>query len=325
MSELPKQVQAQLDEAARLEQSIQDQLNPASDPPNTPEPAQGISDPAAAPAPVSDPPAAPAPAQSEEDAWKQRFNTLQGKYNAEVPRLNKEIGLLRDQLNASTARIEALVAAQTASSSKLVTDKDLEAFGPDLVDLVKRQATEVARVEANTKMSEVQQENATLKSQLNEVAERQGLNDRARYETDLASFVPDWKAINTDPSFLTWVAETDPISGSTRHEHLMAAYNAFNVVQTANIFNAFRNGRTPASAPAPAPDPVRSQLERQITPGNSKSSNAPASTEPKWFTNREIDQFYRDTTQGVYKGRDDEFARLEAEIDAAVAEGRIRP
>jgi len=324
MSNLPKQVQAQLDEAARIDQLIQDQLNPSSDPSDDEGQPTGTGDPAAAPASVSGDPAAPAPASSDEDTWKHRFNTLQGKYNAEVPRLTRELADLRSQLAGSTARIEALVAAQNvASTSKLVTDKDVEAFGPDLVDLVRRQATEVARAEASVRVSEVQQENAQLKSQVSNVAERQVVNDREAYQTNLAQIVPDWAALNTDEGFLGWLAEIDPISGSARHEHLMNAYNALNVAQTANIFNAYKALRAPANTSQTTTN--RQQLERQIAPGTSKSSNGPSSAEPKWFTVREIDQFYKDTTLGVYKGREDEFARVEAEIDAAAAEGRIRP
>ena len=321
---LPKQVQAQLDEATRYDQLIQDQMNPTSDPSPAPTDGNTSQEPPAAPAPapVEPPKADP----SEVEQWKHKFNTLQGKYNAEVPRLQAELKTYKDTLNETTARLEALVKAQaTDPATKLVTEKDVEAFGPELLDIIKRQATEVAERMTTTKMTALEQENARLKAQIDGVTTRQVSNDRAAYTQTLTQLVPDWVPLNTDEGFLGWIEAADPLSGRPIKELLLDAYNQFDANRTAHIFNSYKATRSPAPAPAPTPqNSTQRQLERQVAPGNSKSSVAPVAAEPRSFTSAEVEAFYRAVSKGEYKGRETEAARVEAEIDAAAQEGRIR-
>jgi hypothetical protein len=87
---LPKQIQAELDAAARIESELaappqaQEQPAPATEV-NTP-PVQPAAEPPAPAAPV-------ASAEPVQDAeyWRRRFETMQGKYNAEVPRLHQDL------------------------------------------------------------------------------------------------------------------------------------------------------------------------------------------------------------------------------------------
>jgi hypothetical protein len=50
----------------------------------------------------------------------------------------------------------------------------------------------------------------------------------------------------------------------------------------------------------------------------------PADDGKKMWSVAEMDAFYKDVARGDYRGRKDEVARIEADIDKALAEGRVR-
>ena len=312
---LPKQVQDRLDEAER----IQAQLAPAPDTPTDP--------PAPPSEPIPEPPIAPAPAPvADEETFQRRFLTLQGKYNAELPRAQNRIRELEASIQTLEHRINAMALAQSQAPAAPGTDKDVEAFGSDLVDLVRRQATEVARREAEARLSAATQQTAQLDERVKSVSQAQAQAAHERYTNDVKTLVPDFDAMNVDPGFIGWLADVDQFSGQTRQDMLLAAFNARDAHRTATFFNTYKALTAPVEvAPAPAVD-NRQRLERQVAPGSSKSSapNSPAAAEPKWFSQAEIQAFYKGVATGEYRGKDAELARAEAEIDAAVAAGRVR-
>jgi hypothetical protein len=314
---LAEQLQAQY-----LADPVQPPDEPVVAPPETP-PAEQVT-PAPAPAPAT-----PSSPSGYEETWEQRFRTIQGKYNAEVPRLTAELKDVKDRLTTATTEIARLLkgqpAAAPASEQKLVTDKDVEAFGVDLIDVIGRKAQEVAESMVTAKMRNLEDENRKLTDQLNGVTERQGANDRRAYFTELGRLVPDFEALNVDQGFMNWLAEVDPLSGVARQEYLNKAWLEFNAAHTAHLFNAYKQQKAPA-APAPAPAPqAKQQLQRQVAPDTSKvSASNPTGTAAKVWTTAELNDFYRDVRKGKFANKDGERARIEAEIDQAVAEGRIR-
>ena len=316
---LPKQVQAQVEEAERLEALLQQQTEAPADPPKTEEVLEQ-------PAPPVDPasPSPPPPSETtSEETWQRRYKTLQGKFNAEVPRLSSQVQDLTRQLADAQSKIDALAkkSEPKAPAKSLVTDKDIEAFGGDLVDLVKRQAQETAEQLAEERLSRLAEENDILRKQLTGVAERQVSNDREVYFAKLGTKVPDYEELNVDEGFIAWLEEADPLSGQARQEYLNSAFKGFDVERTAQLFNAYKATVAPSAPPAKT---INRDLQRQVTPSTSKVTGP---TEPQQDTRiwkqSEIAEFYADITKGKYKGEAAEQARIEAQIDQAVAEGRV--
>lgn len=262
---------------------------------------------------------------TDETDWKQRYSTLQGMYNAEVPRLRAEVTSL-------TAEIERLKTASKADTPKeaaqpktarqaQVTDKDVEDFGGDLVSLAKRAAADVIseREEALTAANaKLEAELAALKERVGDVTETKSADRKADFFVKLGQLVPNYMEINANEGFLKWLGEIDPVSGQQRQTHLEAAVNANDAVRTATLFDTWSALQVP---PVPAKDP---ELERQIAPGTSKSSAPPAQPQLKTFTTQEVETFYREVSQGKWRDRVAEAAQVEADIDRALAEGRIK-
>jgi len=320
---LPKQVLLQAQEAERLEQELQRATNPTdnTDPEDPPVDEHAEEQPVEEPqAPAEpEPQPKPEPTPSDDHTWEQRFKSLQGKFNAEVPRLQAELKDVTSKFNALAAKMEAQERAKAAEPQRLVTDSDVEAFGSDLIDVIERKAREVAGSMVGTEMAELKARNAELEQMLSGVNERQVSNDRRAFFAELERLVPDYEAMNVDPGFLDWLAEVDPLSGMARQEYLNAAYGNFDVGRTAALFSTYKQ------LTAPAPKQPTRKLERQVAPGTSKVSTAVTQngSERVWSHN-EVEAFYRDVQRGAYRGNEAEQARIEAEIDLAAAEGRIR-
>lgn len=317
---LPKQAQAQLEEIEQWEKEVAAASSPPPSPPD--EIDQQGQQPVTQESPVQAEPTEQAK-QPEDETWERRYKTLQGMFNAEVPRLKSEVKDLKSQLETSIARLDLASQAQPESPSsnqRLVTDKDVEDFGGDLVDLIKRQATEVAQSELSKKISKLEEENAQLLREVTGVSERQGESSRRDYFVELSRLVPDYEALNVDQGFLDWLNEVDLLSGNQRQEYLNQAFNSFDPMRTANLFNAYKDL---IGAPAPTRQTNKS-LERQVAPGTSKVSSASASTgSDKVWSMGDIDRFYRDVAKGTYRGNESEQARIEADIDLAVTQGRL--
>lgn len=327
---LPKQIQDQLEVVEEFDRQLEAQQNAeaetvdegvgvAEEQPAQPVEAQAPAEPVSAePAPKPEPP-------TSEETWEHRYKTLDGKYKAEVPRLFGELRELKAELEAAQATIAELKRAPAEAQpkpKKLVTDEDVETFGPDLVDLIDRKAREVADELVDGRTAELRAENEKLREQLTGVSERQQSNDRQVFYAELERLVPDYEALNVDPGFLNWLAEVDQLSGVARQEYLNRAYVSFDATRTAALFNAYKQLTAPPVAPTPQSD---STLERQVAPSGSKASTPPpAAASTKIWRSGEIEAFYKQVSLGKFKDNEADRVRIEAEIDQAVAEGRVR-
>jgi hypothetical protein len=326
MSALPSQVQQQSEAADRIEAELLAASGQPSyaeqEPQQDPEPQQVAPQSEIAQAPQE----APAADDPNSESWQKRYVTLQGMFNAEVPRLNGRIKDLETQLQSAVDQFREARTQQEKPEKvePLITDKDEQAFGSDLLDVVKRQAQEVIRAERSQfqqVIEELRTENVKLNQQLGNVSERQGANDRRAYLATLEQTVPGFEQINVDPKFLEWLAERDPMSGLSRKAYLEDAFTAFDTERTSAIFNSWPGARAyQQSKPSP-----RADLAKQVAPTVTRAATTPSAPNDRVWSMTEIDTFYRDVSRGVFQGRDADVQRIEAEIDLAVSQGRVKP
>lgn len=323
---IPTQVQRQAAEAERLGQE-QAALRAAPEPetPAEPEATSEVSEPTPGPTP------APPVATDPEETWEQRYRSLQGRLSYEKSQHAAQVSDLKTQLAELSSKLDKAVTppAPQPQPVKTLSDKDVETFGEDLVDLVRRGAHEaVVQAEAplKEKIGRLEAENDQLKAQLSGVSERQGKSDLDKYMDRLREKVPDFDQVNVDPRFLTWLEAVDPLSGHPRQAYLNTAYQNMDADRTAALFNAWKQTVTPPSAPVaqPATPAKTPEVARQVAPGRSRGTTPPPAANPneKIWSTAEVEQFYREASQRKYSP--DEQARIEAEIDLAVQSGRVR-
>ena len=316
---LPRAVQQQIDDADALVAQLNgtQPVNPdtgepiVTDPQPAPEPQ---------PQPISQEPE-PKPAVPEE-TWEQRYHSLKGKFDAEVPRLYAQTRELNDQIKQLIAE-NAIAKAQTSQPSPapaktLITEQDKEAFGSDLIDLIER-ATEQKLAGNRDLEAQLRAEIDELKGKLGNVTERQVVSDKDRYESALTNAVPDWEVLNVDQGFLNWLAEVDPVYGMPRQYALTNAYEALDATRTANIFNQYKKSLAPAQN-----QQARPNLQSQVAPTRSRTSPAPTNpnVDKRVYTQQDIDAFYTEWRRGFID--EAEAVQIEKDIHAATTEGRIR-
>ena len=318
---LPRAIQQQIEEAERIEAAL---ANPEQKPDPVPEPVpeqnQEVVEQPEQHVTQEEPPKAP-PVEPKQPDWKQKFDSLQGKYNAEVPRLHQQLRDMEGQLHAMQAKLEAVQAPPKPEAPKapLVTDSDREAFGPDLVDLIER-AVASAKAEFASEREALVGKINRLEGQLGHVEQKQGVSDTDRFWMRLENLVPDWKEINAADAFVAWLAEVDPVYGLPRQAALDAAGNNLDADRAAAVFNAFKA----LTAPKVETPPRKQELQRQVAPTRSRNQSAPASTdtEKPIYTQEQIGTFYDQWRRGLIP--DEQAVRIDADITAAAAEGRIR-
>ena len=314
---LPPSVQRQLDEAAALEAQLYGSA-PTPEVVNTdaPQPAETPQPTPAEPAPVEQ----PAP-QPEEETFRQRYNVLQHKYNAEVPRLHAQLREAVANITQLTAEVQRLQQATAQQPTSVPQDEeDTERFGEDLMAAIDRRATALAQQMLQSRDGEITQYIRSLETKLENVGERVVQTDQERFYAALAQRVPQWESINGNQAWLAWLSEVDPVYGQPRQAALDAAAHALDANRVAAIFNAFYE-LTSKPVDAKAKETARKQLERQIAP-QPASASAPSQAAGEHWTQADYERAYDPRIHrqvGPEKA-----AQMMAEADKALAEGRVR-
>lgn len=320
---LPRAIQAQLEQANAL-------LEAANKPPEAPAPAEPAQ--VAAPEPAPEPaPAAPEPQATPEpqaqshpqpDPWEQRYKTLQGLFNREVPSLQTKVKDLESQLQEAVARLNKAAddKAKPAELDKPAADpRDVENFGSDLVEMVQRVAQRMlgaAATELQTKATSLEQRLAQLEQALKGTTQTVAVTAEQAFFDRLTKLVPEWEAINANQAFLAWLAEVDPMLGQPRQSALDAAQQTLNADRAAAVFKTFA-----ATLPvAPKANP----LDKQVSPKGSASAAPAAPAQPVIYTQQQVVDFYNAKRRGEFRGREKEAQQIEAELNLAISEGRVR-
>lgn len=310
---LPKQVEAQLRELEALEKQLTDAQNPEQTPAEPPQDPQ--------PALVEPKPVEPTPTPTEpvavDEKWEQKYKTLKGMYDAEVPRLHADLRDLKAQVDnlRKASETKPVEPVQSKAAEKLVTDADVEAFGSDLIEVQRKVAREVA-AEFRGELDAMRAENDKLREQLTSTGTQVS---EASFEQRLYRMVPDFEAINADPKWIAWLNEVDPLLRAPRSSVAQQAFNRGDAEGVAHYVSLFRQNNKPVE---PTADKTE-ELERQIQPNRSAASTTPTSQKGKVYTNADIEKMFRKATDLSIKGQSDAAKKLEAEIDAAFTEGRV--
>ncbi|MGP3789775.1 hypothetical protein [Pseudomonas sp. B392_1p] len=299
---LPRNVQDQIDTA----KSLQDQLNkPVEEQNPATEAALETQQDPELQSPAQPAALEPQPETRDASYWRHRFDVLQGKYNAEVPALRKEIATLTEQLAAAGTPSGESAAQRAQSAVADLSAAEIEEYGPELVNLIQRV---VGKAVGGTEQGDLKE----IKSELGQLREERQQDAVARFWSELEIQVPNFRKVNADSGFHAWLAEVDPLSGQARQQLLVAAQQALDPYRVSAIFKSFAK---PASAKPTTPTIPADQVQPRQT-----KAAVPESQQRTW-SRTEIGAFYRDKASGRYSA--EEAAAIEADIFLAQAQGRI--
>lgn len=263
--------------------------------------------------------------------------TLQDKYNAEVPRYASDLRELKaqvKQLSEDNARLKtappaaapATVDPATLDLLQFYTQEDVNLYGEKLLrgmlastlktlEPLKANLVEAAKSAARTEIDPIKADVKEERERREREAATHLETRQAKYVAELQMEIPDWETQNTDPGFLGWLDKFDATHGASRMKVLQNAFHAMDSATTIEIFKAFREGREIGAA-APTPQP-------NLDPGPGGGGGNPPTQGKKQWTRAEITEFYKLKKLGRYKGREAEARRLEEDIIAAGQERRI--
>lgn len=264
-----------------------------------------------------------------QDDWQQKYQTLQGMYNADVPRLNAQVqeltqrGQQMEQLVATMQAVPAPTPEPVAPVSSL-TDDEVEEYG-ESIDIMRKVSQEVAghyQQQLSSMQDRINELQGTVVPRVEQIANQQAQSAEQSFWSSLQSTVPNWREVNDSEAFQSWLLETDPLSGLTRQTYLDDAQRNMDVTRVASFFQSWQSA-TGASVAQPNRTASNSELEMQVTPGKGRTSGAPQSGGAKTYTPQDITKFFEKVRTGGFKGNEKERDAIERDIFAAQSDGRI--
>jgi hypothetical protein len=269
-----------------------------------------------------------------DEAILQKYKTLQGMYNAEVPRLhaqNKEMQQKlqhMQQLLASLSPQQSGTNPQPVEAEKLISEKDQEEYGESIDVMRKVTREELGSVAQRIAQLEryLHQLQSSVVPQVEAVAQKQAASSEQAFWSDLSNAVPNWREVNDDQGFQSWLLETDPLTGISRQTYLEDAQRSLDSRRVASFFRTWleNNGQAAVARPEKSAKTQSPELEKQVAPGRSKNSGTPKANNGRVYTPQDIQKFFDDVRQGKYKGRESERDKIERDIFAAQRENRIQ-
>jgi hypothetical protein len=320
----PKIVQRHLAQAEALAAAQHEAIQAAAPQNVVTDASQLLADPPPAPQPAPAPTSTPTPAPEPSENWEQKYRSVAGRMATELPPLRAQLKTYESELVALREQVSALSKAaqqQPKQQPKTIDPRDVEAFGQDMIDMVQRYAQQTFQAlsdEFGSRAATLEGRVERLEGTVQGVSTKTEETMEKQFYTTLTKAVPDWREINESDAWLAWLTEVDPIYGFPRQDALNHAHGKWDVDRVAATFNQFKQSRPAKPSQA---------LASQQAPSSTGAGNVTVQVvEPKQILSAKfVNKFYADQFKGRYRGREDEAARIEAQINQAAAEGRIAP
>lgn len=233
---------------------------------------------------------------------RERNKTLQSKYNAEVPRLSKEVKELKAKLEHGEGTSDTVAEVMQSDDYKRLVEEWDQETANRIVGIAKHFA------------QGAKPEPPVVEPEPEPVPEPTGPNGYDEFVITLDSQMPGWDLkYNENPEFIKWATDnTEPLSGKSYLDLLNRAANeTFDVSVARNIFSAFDRQVSQKSA-----DPVETYVEP--TGGGS------GTTQPEAPTYKESDLQAMATKLRKGQTTYEDFESFRAKYTKALNAGRVQ-
>lgn len=249
------------------------------------------------------------PAKKDElETWKQKYAVLQGKYNAEIPRLNAKITAQAQEIARLSARKDGDIDG-SRNTDETPDDDDLnpeafEDYGKPFVKMA--------------------QKNKQLESKIDELQADKSANAQAQFHKDMEILFPEWGTVDKNPAFINWLKnDIHPTFGEARYSRFAHAVQNWDAPRVSGFFQEFTDLHK--QAPMETKKTESKPIPKNVQPPR-RADEAPANVEgQKIWTNKLIKAHYDGKIKGDWRGREEEWKTIEKDILAAQGQGRIRP
>lgn len=272
--------------------------------------------------------------KKESEDFKQKYQTLQGMYNTDVPKLRQQNADLEQRLRNMEELLAGMGSGESTQSTSLevksgsiVTEDDISEYG-DSIEVMRRVSQEELRpliAKLGSIESALNNLNREVVPKVNRVYTTQAQTAEQQFWGKINAEIPNWKSINNNDDFITWLYAADPVSGKVRQDLLDDAQHKGDAARVIHIFKAWmgETGYDDDSETDIAHANSSSELEAQVAPGRGRSSSPKGKGEKPVFSRLQIQTFYNDIAKGKFKGRDADRKKIEADIFEAQRDGRV--
>jgi hypothetical protein len=222
--------------------------------------------------------------------FKERYLHLQGKYDAEVPRLHKD---LRELKQSVFERLESQIPKQQIQEN--VVDEfaqEKEAYGEELIDIINRIADKRAEEKLKSSMLPVQKQ----------VEEVQGVQVQAAQKNFVdylnSKVSGDWHSLweGKDPKFLEFLNQPDP-SGIYTYGELVKTFNDnWDADRLSAVFNTYLGSNQQQSVTRTQ----RPEKNAMVAPSRQNVHNTPSSENARIWTSNTMKEFQNADRAGRY-------------------------
>ena len=316
IEKLEQQLAGEAEQTVEVEQEAEPSEEPAVEPVVEEAEQQGVeAESVSEPEPVQE----TKPKNTDEDpaVWKQKYKTLQGMYDKEVPQLHSEVKTLTKELESLKESLTKKAEETPKQEQKLVTDEDVQNFGEDLIEVQRKVAREVA-AEFEGRLEALKSENQELRDLVGSTDNR---ISETTFEARLHRLVPDFQQLDSDPNWIAWLDEVDPVLRAPRRTIALQAYQSGDAEGVAYYVDMFKSNMVKEEPTQEKP--TTGELERQIQPARTASNATPTSQKGKTYSNADIQKMFQKAAQLNSVGKLEQANKLEAEIDAAYMQGRV--
>lgn len=247
----------------------------------------------------------------------QRWKVLQGMINKKDEEIEAMRSLLA-QLNEMPAKQETAQVEETPQT--LITKDDIDEYGKDMIDVMRRAGQEAAASAVSRLMKQFDERLRGLEANLSNVSDTTARVTRNSFESTLTGLVPDWRELNVNQDFIGWLQDVDPYTGYRKIDLLSQAAQAEDAHRASVFFNEFKKLTAPVEQPQAQQAPKQNGKEKLIAPGKVKGTT-PKQEDKRIWTRQEIARVYDDKMAGRISQK--EFEKLERDFFAAQSEGRI--
>jgi len=255
----------------------------------------------------------------EEEKFATKYNTLKGKYDAEVPRLHSELKELKqmifDKLGQQTTPKEEIKEVNPYED-KLA--KYREEYGDELVEMNRM----LAKMEAEAILKERMQ---PITDQVASVEETQVKAAQKNFTDYLDTKVEgDWKALwaGKDEKFVSFLDSVEPNSGFKYSDIVKHHNDNWNADGLAHVFNAYLGSAPVTSVPEKVvkqPNPAKEAL---VAPSRTTTHTTPKTEEARIWTRETMAEFQKEDRMGKYTP--EESKALWEDLMSAPSQNRMR-
>ena len=260
--------------------------------------------------------------KSDTTDWKQKYQTLDGKYKAEVPRLSAEVSQWKDYAESLTRRISELEET-VKKPPKEESDPEMDSVAevnPEVAKLIKKM-----KEEHRDEIAKLRKELETgISADIKSVKDDIQLSKQDRFDLAMREYgAPDWREVDQNPDFLEWLNAPVPYTKATKLDLLRTAARDLDAKTVSQFFLDFKASKTP-----PEPDgnvePQPDKLNKFTAPPRSGGPTPPNKASQTGLTKAQYIKFmnprYR-FNPNDWGGKTE--AQVEALFDAAILKGTL--